>query len=249
MRERSQHFVTLVALVVSAALGGILASSMRPKAASIAVAQDRIPVDNFVDEEFELAALPINTFESLRRELPQRAQTADEYLCDVYNRTPTKKDAAGDFTWKDPAAARRQGMDVCSYVIGGMAPELRERLAAFGKVADSRGIEWSILSGFRDDYRQSIAEGLKAGNKTSKHGGSRATGGYGDGRAADIIAVPFQPLMALVDQIGKDMGLSRPYKSFDPYHVQLSDSPQLVAKTAKVRHAKRHRGKSSHRRA
>jgi len=189
----------------------------------------------------------------IHKQLPhdKPPQAPREYLCDVYKRTPIKKDAAGDFSWKDPAAAKRKGMDVCTYAIDGMAPELQERLAALGKAADSRGIEWSILSGFRDDWRQEIASGLKAGNKTSKHGGSRATKGYGDGRAADIVASPIRPLMVLVDQMGKDLGLNRPYKSFDPYHVQLAGPTQLVAKTAKakVRYAKRHRGKSSHRRA
>ncbi len=175
-------------------------------------------------------------------------QTAREYLCDVYKRTPIKKDAAGDFSWKDPAAAKRKGMDVCTYAIDGMAPQLQERLAALGKVADGRGIEWSILSGFRDDWRQEIASGIKAGNKTSKHGGSRATRGYGDGRAADIVAFPIRPLMVLVDQMGKDLGLMRPYKGFDPYHVQLAGPIQLAAKPARTRHAKRHR-KHSHRRA
>lgn len=176
-------------------------------------------------------------------------QTARDYLCDVYKRTPIRKDASGDFTWKDPAAAKRRGMDVCTYAIDGMAPELQDRLATLGKVADSRKIEWSILSGFRDDWRQSIASGIKAGPKNSKHGGSRATRGYGDGRAADVTANPFKPFMALLDQIGRDLGLNRPYKGFDPYHVQLSGPASRMASIpTKTRYAKRHK-KHRHRRA
>lgn len=202
-----------------------------------------------IEQSLQLASLPSLIAPSIPTTTSPYRQSIDEYLCEVYKRTPVKKDAAGDFTWKDPAAAKRQGMDVCSYAVGGMAPELRERLAAFGKVADARGINWSILSGFRDDWRQSIAEGIKAGNKTSKHGGSVATGGYGDGRAADIVAFPIGPLMALVDQMGPDLGLIRPYRGFDPYHVQLAGPTRMAAaKPAKVRYAKRHR-KHSHRRA
>src|SRR5712671_331351 len=34
----------------------------------------------------------------------------DTYLCEVYRRAPKKRDASGDFTWKDYAAARRANM-------------------------------------------------------------------------------------------------------------------------------------------
>src|SRR5262245_58548399 len=33
-----------------------------------------------------------------------------QYLWEVYQRQPNKKDGAGDFTWKDPAAAKRMNM-------------------------------------------------------------------------------------------------------------------------------------------
>lgn len=157
------------------------------------------------------------------------ALTSDEYLCQVYNRTPIKKDAAGDFTWKDQAAARRLEMDVCTYSIGGMAPELRTRLVAFGKEADEQGLEWSMSSGFRDDYRQSIASGVKARTGNSLHGNSRVTKGYGHGRAIDITsAKSIGPVLALFDKIGRDLGLSRPYKGFDPSHIQLASTPTQV---------------------
>lgn len=168
-----------------------------------------------------------------------RSVSLDEYLCEVYKRTPVKADAAGDFTWKDAAAAKRMKMELCEYTIGGMSPELKKRLEAFGKKADSMKIEWSLLSGFRDDYRQRIASGLKASEKNSMHGGSHATRGYGDGRAVDITVAsgPLKPLLDLVDTFGKSVGLGRPYVGFDPQHVQLMD-PQY-ARTKVVRHEKK----------
>ncbi len=176
------------------------------------------------------------------------AKTPDEYLCDVYNRMPEKRDAAGDFTWKDQAAARRLGMDVCTYAIGGMSPELKERLVMFGKAADEKGIEWSMLAGFRDDYRQNIASGIKARTGNSLHGNSRATKGYGHGRAVDITTKGSAgSLFSFLDAFGPKIGLVRPYKGFDPNHVQLASYPKyegsprtkVVKAKPKVRYAKK----------
>src|SRR5438094_311646 len=99
---------------------------------------------------------------------------------------PRKEDNTGDFTWKDRAAAKKLNLSVCDYVIGGMNPKLRNALYRFGQEADQKQIRWSILSGFRDDYRQKIASGFKASKCNSRHGGSCATKGYGDGHAIDI---------------------------------------------------------------
>lgn len=255
MRDSAQKLVTLVALVVSAVLGSLVVSNIPPPKSILATPAAATTFTETVSEGEALAATTVNapspaSFETPRK-LSRPVQTADEYLCEVYERTPIKRDGSGDFTWKDPAAAKRHGMDLCAYVIGGMAPKLRTQLAALGHAADAKGINWSITSGFRDDWRQSVASGLKAGNTTSQHGGSRATRGYGDGHAADITASPIQPLLALIDQMGPELGLIRPHKGFDPNHVKLGEagsSGKLVAKTGKVRHAKRHR-KSSHRRA
>ena len=52
----------------------------------------------------------------------------DDYLWEVYQRAPIKKDSSGDFTWKDPAAASRVGLALQDYVIGGMDPGFREQL-------------------------------------------------------------------------------------------------------------------------
>lgn len=147
----------------------------------------------------------------------------DRYLCEVYKRLPVKKDNSGDFTWKDPAAAKRVKMDLCQYVVGGMSPDFREQLYAAGKKMDAAGIGWSMLSAFRDDYRQSIAAGLKARTGYSRHGGSRATGGYGDGQAIDIAALPGTSIRAVfgwLDKFGRTFGLHRPMPGYDAAHVQ-----------------------------
>ena len=172
----------------------------------------------------------------------------DAYLCEVYRRTPTKKDSSGDFTWKDPAAAKRRGMDTCRYVIGGMNPEFKLSLMAFGQAADKRGIKWSMLSAFRDDYRQSIAVGVKARTGNSLHGGSRVTKGYGDGRAVDIAVAEgsIKALLKMVDGVGRTLGLSRPYPGFDPQHVQMAGGKTKVDKKAKVtKVAKKHKVKKT----
>jgi hypothetical protein len=88
--------------------------------------------------------------------------TVDQYLWTVYERSPTKQDSTGDFTWKDAAAAARLGMSLKTYVIGGMDADLRELLYHAGLAMDAARIHWTILSAFRDDYRQGLASGLKA---------------------------------------------------------------------------------------
>ena len=51
----------------------------------------------------------------------------DDYLWEVYRRIPTKKDGTGDFTWKDPAAAKHMHLALKDYVIGGMDTALSRR--------------------------------------------------------------------------------------------------------------------------
>jgi hypothetical protein len=169
------------------------------------------------------------------------ASEVDIYLCGVYWRMPHKIDDAGDFSWKDGAAAERAGRTVCDYAINGMHPDLREVLYALGRKLDEAGINWSILSAFRDDYRQSIASGFKASTCGSWHGGSCRTNGWGDGRAADLWVAdangyPVEDasaLLALVDTLGPSLGLARPLSGSDPPHVQLGGEWQEAA--AKLR--------------
>jgi hypothetical protein len=146
----------------------------------------------------------------------------DDYLWEVYQRVPVKKDGTGDFTWKDPAAAKHMGLCLQDYVIGGMDPEFREQLYHAGRAMDAAGLQWSMLSAFRDDYRQGLASGYKAGVSNSLHGGSRRTGGYGHGRGIDITGPEGREsdVWKWIDDHGAKYGLHRPLPKADPAHIQ-----------------------------
>jgi hypothetical protein len=164
---------------------------------------------------------PEQTSSPLRR----RAGTleeVDQYLWEVYLRKPVKSDSSGDFTWKDPAAAKKRGISLQDYVIGGMDADFREQLYHAGQAMDGDGIHWSMLSAFRDDYRQTLASGFKARTGNSKHGGSRATGGYGHGQAIDITTADGEAstVWHWLDAHGAKYGLQRPIPGRDPAHVQ-----------------------------
>ena len=64
-----------------------------------------------------------------------------------------------DFTWKDPKAAQKAGMSLMDYVIGGMDRGFKLKLYHALRAMDDAGLTPGITSGFRDDYRQSIASG------------------------------------------------------------------------------------------
>ncbi|HEY7248329.1 MAG TPA: hypothetical protein VH678_31080 [Xanthobacteraceae bacterium] len=155
----------------------------------------------------------------------------DKYLWEVYQRQPTKRDHSGDFTWKDPAAAKRMGLSVPEYAISGMDPDFREELYHAGHAMDAAGIQWSILSGFRDDYRQRLASGFKARVGNSLHGGSRATGGWGHGRAVDLTSADGDASVVWhwIDAHGAKFGLYRPIPGPDPAHIQSRGDWHKVA--------------------
>jgi hypothetical protein len=170
----------------------------------------------------ELTGSPVETAPPAR----QAAGIMDEvdrYLWEVYQRLPAKRDSTGDFTWKDPAAAKRFGVSMSAYVIGGMDPDFREQLYHAGRAMDAAGIRWSILSAFRDDYRQRLASGFKAGASNSLHGGKARTGGYGHGQAVDVTSEDGDGDAAVwrwIDAHGAKFGLHRPMPGADPAHVQ-----------------------------
>ncbi len=182
---------------------------------------------------------------ALRKARPERRavdpmEEVDRYLWDVYERTPTKKDSSGDFTWKDPAAAKRLHMSLKAYVIAGMEPDFREQLYHAGRAMDAAGLHWSMLSAFRDDYRQALAEGFKARPGNSLHGGSRAVGGYGHGRAVDIMNTDGddESVWHWVDAHGAKYGLRRPMPGYDPAHIQAGGAWHEIAqalRTSRVR--------------
>ncbi len=144
------------------------------------------------------------------------------YLWAVYQRSPAKADGHGDFTWKDIAAASRLGLSIEEYVIGGIDPDFREVLYAVGHAMDAAGVEWTILSGFRDDFRQKMASGMKARVNNSFHGGSLATGGYRHGCAVDLASadrLDDYKVWRWVDKNARDFALHRPLKAADPAHM------------------------------
>jgi hypothetical protein len=158
-------------------------------------------------------------------------EEVDRYLWEVYEREPVKKDNSGDFTWKDPAAAKRMHMSLEDYVIRGMEPDFREQLYHAGRALDAAGLRWSMLSAFRDDYRQELAAGFKARTGNSLHGGSRAVGGYGHGRAIDIMNTEGddETVWRWLDAHGAKYGLRRPMPGYDPAHIQAGGDWHNVA--------------------
>jgi hypothetical protein len=157
------------------------------------------------------------------RKAASTMEDVDDYLWEVYQRAPTKRDSTGDFSWKDPAAAKRLRLSMRAYVIGGMDPDFREALYHAGRAMDAAGIQWSMLSAFRDDYRQSLAAGFKASSSNSLHGGKARTGGYGHGQAIDITTASGNNddvVWRWIDRHGAKYGLCRPMPSADPAHIQ-----------------------------
>ena len=160
-----------------------------------------------------------------------------------------------DFAWKDPKAAEHMGMSMTDYVIDGMDRNFKLRLFHLLYAAEQAGLSPGITSAFRDDYRQSIASGLKAANDRSYHGGS-FRGGYGHGLAADIVSVKgatrderhasSETIWNWVDKHGQEFGIGRPYRDHDPPHVGPIDGSEYVSRrgassarqaAAKPRHA------------
>jgi hypothetical protein len=188
----------------------------------------------------------------------------DRYLWGLYQRTP-KQDAVKtqvqrkvtvkkkgklvtvtrtsttvadeNFAWKDPKAAEKAGMPMVDYVIGGVDRDFKLKLFQMLHAADAAGLSPGITSAFRDDYRQSIASGLKAADDRSYHGGS-FRGGYGHGLAADIVSVngatraqrlsSTETLWKWVDAHGQEFGIGRPYLDRDPPHVAPTDGKEYA---------------------
>jgi hypothetical protein len=190
----------------------------------------------------------------------------DEYLWSLYERAPkvdtnkvterikttVKKNGkartviktitkyvVGDFTWKDPIAAKRAGMSLKDYVIGGMDRGFKLKLYHALRAMDDAGLTPGITSAFRDDDRQSIASGNAAASDSSYHGGSRR-GGYGRGLAVDLVSVKgatrleryasSQELWKWIDAREKELGIGRPYLDRDPPHVGPIDGKEFADK-------------------
>jgi hypothetical protein len=143
-----------------------------------------------------------------------------------------------DFAWKDPNAAQRAGMSPEDYVIGGMDPNFRATLYRALRALDNAGLMPGITCAFRDDYRQTIASGLKAQTDKSYHGGS-FRGGYGHGLAADIVSVKGETraerlassaqLWKWIDTHEQELRIGRPYLNRDPAHIAPIDGEEYAA--------------------
>jgi hypothetical protein len=175
-----------------------------------------------------MTMLELDPFNSYARaiaapEMESPGSLVNNYLFEAYRRLPQKRDAAGDFTWKDPAAAEHVGLPLDRY--------FRELIYAAGRSMDAAGIKWAILSAFRDDWRQQIASGFKASADGSCHGGSRAVGGYGHGRCIDLWTTEgrVDALFAWIDRAGRRFGLLRPMPSADPAHVSTVGDWRAIA--------------------
>ena len=190
----------------------------------------------------------------------------DQYLWSLYERTPkvdafkveehikvkvkskgktrtiTKtltKYVSEDFGWKDPKAAEKAGMSLKDYVIGGMDRGFRRKLYTALRAMDEAGLSPGITSGFRDDYRQELANGNKAASDSSYHGGSRR-GGYAHGLAADLVSVKGETraerctwsdvLWKWIDAHENELGIGRPYLDKDPPHVGPIDGAEYAEK-------------------
>ena len=151
-----------------------------------------------------------------------------------------------DFGWKDPKAAERVHLSMADYVIGGMDRSFKRKLFYLLHAAEAAGLSPGITSGFRDDYRQSIASGLKAASNRSYHGGS-LRGGYGHGLAADVVSVDGATrdqrfassarFWKWVDEHGKEFGIGRPYLGKDPPHVAPIDGEEYAKHNRGTRQA------------
>ena len=140
-----------------------------------------------------------------------------------------------DFTWKDPQAADKVNMSMADYVIGGMDRSFKLKLFHVLRAAEQAGLSPGITSAFRDDYRQSIASGLKAATDRSYHGGS-FRGGYGHGLAADVVSVKgatraerwisTEALWKWLDENGQQFAIGRPYLDRDPPHLAPIDGKE-----------------------
>jgi hypothetical protein len=232
---RARHSIllaqSLIFLIAAPELSLSQTAGPEPMAPQIAAPPDQVP--SFLPEKnpepiaSDQKSVPLaKAIEEPVRPVTTPSKSRDEvksYLWSVYQRSSTKTDSHGDFTWKDAVVANVWGLSMEDYVVGGMDPDFRELLFAAGRAMDAAGIDWSILSGFRDDFRQSLAAGLKAQGGNSFHGGSVATGGYTHGCAADLASsdgLSDDRVWSWLDRHGQQFGLYRPLPGKDPAHVQ-----------------------------
>jgi hypothetical protein len=244
--------------------GGTVASSDSPPMPQPAMTPVQLAAVSPADPE-QNTARPAASSDALDA-CPEEDACVDQYLWSLYERTPKvdtvkveeqvkvkvknkgktrtvvktlTKYITEDFGWKDPKAAQKAGMSLKDYVIGGMDRDFRGTLYRALQAMDEAGLVPGITSGFRDDYRQELANGNKAAPDSSYHGGSRR-GGYGHGLAADLVSVKgdtrterstwSEILWKWIDAHEKELGIGRPYLDKDPPHVAPIDGKEYAEK-------------------
>ncbi|MGY3036344.1 hypothetical protein ACVIIV_005514 [Bradyrhizobium sp. USDA 4354] len=234
------EIVTTDALSPAAIASGPVApaSNASPPADTIAVLDECFVIDACIDR-YLWALYQRTAKEDTMKVQERRAVTIKRKGKTVTVMRSFTKLVDQDFTWKDPKAAERAGMSMMDYVIGGMDKRFKQKLFRTLLAAEAAGLSPGITSAFRDDYRQSIASGLKAASNRSYHGGS-TRGGYGHGMAADIVStqgnnraqrwVSTEILWKWVDANGKAFGIGRPYLDRDPPHVGPIDGQEYISK-------------------
>ena len=209
-----------------------------PKAASIEIFDECFAVDVCVDRYLWALYQRTPKEDTVKVEEKRQVTVKRKGKTITVTRTFTRR-ADQDFGWKDPHAAEKSGMSMADYVIGGMDRDFKLKLFHMLHFAEEAGLQPGITSAFRDDYRQSIASGLKAASDRSYHGGS-LRGGYGHGMAADVVSVngatraqrlaASQAFWKWIDANGKNFGIGRPYLDRDPPHVGPMDGKEYAAK-------------------
>jgi hypothetical protein len=233
-----QTQIQLASVSTSDPMNGYPKPTVRPNEASDECAGDQTCIDQYLWSLYERAPKV-----DVNKVTEQKKETVTK---DGKTRTITKtitNFVLGDFTWKDPAAAQRANMPLKDYVIGGLDPGFKLKLYHALRVMDDAGFMPGITSGFRDDYRQSIASGNVAASDRSYHGGS-LRGGYGHALAADIVSVKgenrtqrtasSEDLWKWIDAHEKELGIGRPYLDKDPPHVGPIDGQEYADKRGRT---------------
>ena len=222
---------------------------------SIEIAEECLAVDSCIDR-FLWALYQRTPKEGIIRVHEQRKVTVKKKGKTVTVTKSFTRIDEEDFAWKDAKAAEKAGMPMMDYVIGGMDRSFKLKLFHTLHAAEQAGLSPGISSAFRDDYRQSLASGLKAANDRSYHGGS-FRGGYGHGLAADVVSVKgatqaqrwasTEIFWKWIDAHGKEYGIGRPYLDRDPAHFAPIDGQEYAAHRGgtKVRHAQSDRRKGN----
>jgi hypothetical protein len=220
-------------------------TSINPGAGSIEVFDECFAVDVCVDRYLWALYQRTPKEDTVKVEERRQVTVKRKGKTVTVTRTFTRR-ADQDFAWKDPNAAEKSGMSMADYVIGGMDRDFKLKLFHMLYFAEQNGMSPGITSAFRDDYRQSIASGLKAASNRSYHGGS-LRGGYGHGLAADVVSIngatraqrlnSSQAFWKWIDAHGKDFGVGRPYLDRDPPHVGPTDGKEYADKHPRARQA------------